>query len=82
MPPGGRSVPCRRRAEADPGRVKTPGQKIWWEKLARSYRPMRPAWGETAIQRLWLDLSGEVVCEISRIRAFSHGLDPFPTFVS
>ena len=54
--------------------MKTLDQKIWWEEFASSYRPMHPEWGENAIQRLWLDLSGEVVRRISRIRAFSHGL--------
>ena len=57
-----------------PGRVKTLDQKNWWEKPARSYQPMHPAWGETAIQRRHLNGGGEVVCRVSKIRPFSHGL--------
>jgi hypothetical protein len=47
--PFGRSQAAgvRRRGETDRGRVKTLGQKIWWEKLAGSYRPIHLAWGET-----------------------------------
>ena len=68
------------RALVDPGRVKTRGQKNWWEKLAGSYRAAHLAWGETEIQRLSLDFSGEVVGRIWRIRAFSHDLDPKRTY--